>query len=99
MGDVPKTVRIAGHIIDVVLVPPSPLGDELDGSFEEAQQTICVAVSGPDSMRETLLHEVIHACERAGLLDMDEHQVHVLARNLYAFMRDNPAAVAWLMDR
>ena len=99
MGDVPKTVRIAGHIIDVVLVPPSPLGDELDGSFDEAQQTICVAVSGPDSMRETLLHEVIHACERAGLLDMDEHQVHVLARNLYAFMRDNPAAVEWLTDR
>ncbi len=39
---------------------------------------------------EDLLHEVLHACEYAFNLSLEEDEVQILARSLLAICRDNP---------
>ena len=99
MSDIPETVRILGYIFNVVVLSDRPQGDCNVGSCSEYRQLIEVSPMGPDAMRETFLHEVVHACEQGASLELEESQIHAMSRLLYSFLRDNPAAVAWLMDR
>lgn len=49
-----------------------------------------------ENMRDTLLHEVVHALETEGQLKMSERQVRGIATLLLAAMRHNPRLVAFL---
>jgi len=49
-------------------------------------------------LRETCLHEVLHAVDHAVQSSLCEEDVHRLARALYAVLRDNPAFVDWLVS-
>jgi hypothetical protein len=54
----------------------------------------------PDGIRETLLHEILHACfrEAGGPLkgDTEEKAIRALAANLLGVLRHNPALIAYL---
>ena len=52
----------------------------------------------PENARDTLLHEVIHALEKEGLLKMNERQVTVLSSLLISALRQNPKLAAFLLD-
>lgn len=71
--------------------------DELDGAVGETythKQLIRMQKgTPPDTERETLLHEVIHAVDESLALHMTEAQVHGLACGLYAVLRDNEQAL------
>lgn len=67
--------------------------DELDGALGETythkQKIRMQKGTPPDTERETLLHEGIHAVDESLALQLTEHQVHALACGLYAVLRDN----------
>lgn len=51
-----------------------------------------------DQIRDTILHEAIHAAEQhADLQHLEEHEVTALSTTLLAILRDNPKLVAYLM--
>jgi acetaldehyde dehydrogenase (acetylating) len=52
----------------------------------------------PQQMRDTVLHEVIHALEHEVQLKMSERQVTLLATVLLAAMRQNPKLSAFLLS-
>ncbi len=78
------------------------------GVYDERDQTISIDAHLPfERQRETLLHECLHAMLSVGQLDslltqesvgLDEHVVGALAPILLSFLRDNPRAVAYLME-
>jgi hypothetical protein len=80
----------------------------LYGEYSEQEQSITLDQSmGFERMRETFLHENIHAMFSMGQLDtilnneateLDEHIVSALAPILLAWLRSNPAAVAYLTE-
>lgn len=71
--------------------------DELDGALGETythkQMIKMQKGTPPDTERETLLHEVIHAVDESLALQLTEHQVHALACGLYAVLRDNEPVI------
>lgn len=49
-------------------------------------------------LRDTLLHEVIHAVDYSMCLGLEERQVHALAAGLLGVLRDNPGFTALLLQ-
>ncbi len=50
----------------------------------------------PENVRDTLLHEVIHALETEGQIKMNERQVRLLATLLLAALRQNKHLATFL---
>jgi hypothetical protein len=48
-------------------------------------------------LKDTILHEVIHAVEYSMQLDMDEKQVHAMSTGILAVLLDNPKFAEWLI--
>lgn len=117
-GTPPPVVDLMTQIIGVSLVDHIEQtiigeGDEahvhrLYGEYNEYDQRIRLDQSmGFERMRETFLHENLHAMFAAGQLDailngeheeLDEHVVSVLAPILLAWLRANPRAVNFLRE-
>lgn len=78
------------------------------GVYEEATQVISIDKGLKfERARETFLHENLHAMLAMNQVDsllegqsqgLGEHVVSATAPVLLAWMRDNPAAVAWLQE-
>lgn len=49
-------------------------------------------------LRDTVLHEVIHAVDFSMYLGLEERQVHALAAGLLGVLRDNPEFTALLLQ-
>ena len=70
------------------------------GCCNSVQQRISVdANQGHGTLRDTVLHELLHAIDFTVCADMKEHQIHTMAGGLLAVMLDNPHWVAWMMER
>jgi hypothetical protein len=80
------------------------------GVYTEEDQTITLDDGMQfERMRETFLHENLHAMLAMSQLDtlmngqaadgFDEHVVSVLAPVMLSWMRDNPAALAFLQEK
>lgn len=81
------------------------LGQRAMGIYDMVEQTITMDVNlGWERERQTFLHENLHAMvaisglEAAFREDAEEHIVGVLAPVLLSWLRDNPEAVAFLME-
>ena len=73
--------------------------DDEDSSGEQRRDQQLIKVKAgqhPETLRETLLHELIHAIEEQLGLDMKERQVHSLAIGLFQVLRENPALVRFV---
>lgn len=55
--------------------------------------------SSPDTVKETFIHEMIHGLEHDLSIDLEETEVARLAVGIFAFMRENPKIVAWLLEK
>lgn len=112
----PRRLRI-GHLTYTVARDQAAIdrrsvesGGELAGWSYDATQTILLAEGlGPDSERETVLHEVLHQClasagvrldddAAAGVKDLEERAVRSMAGTLLATLRHNRQLVAYLLD-
>lgn len=49
-------------------------------------------------LRDTVLHEIIHAVDFSMHLGLEERQVHALAAGLLGVLRDNPQITAFLVQ-
>lgn len=76
---------------------------ELYGRTLERELTILLAPTVPSQERDTLLHELLHACWAQTGLDFEDDEqervVGALAPWLLGALRDNPRLVAFLLER
>ena len=104
MSDRPETVWIAGYEFRALYLEDYSLSaGGFVGSTDGQAQTIAVAtVGGPQSPRETLLHEIVHQADRSGAAGderMTESQVSRISRQLFAVLTDerNQGAIGWVL--
>jgi hypothetical protein len=65
--------------------------ETLMGLCSDGKQDIQVSIhQPPDALKDTLLHEIIHAIDYQMQLGLKERQVHCLASGLVAVFLDNP---------
>jgi hypothetical protein len=87
----PTSVRVAGLDFTVGIEDSEDFTDDLFGQVDYRRRRIRISDRADEvRQRETLLHEVIHAVDEAVDADLTEHQVTVIARGLFAVIRDNP---------
>ena len=93
--DFPRAIKLGGFFYEVRRVPVVSKKERLRGQCNPAGGVILVADWQPEPMqRETLVHEVLHACEIAAGLELPEDTVQRLGRGLFAILRDNPPLFA-----
>lgn len=99
-GSIPDVVRVGSIDWDVTVNPDA----KLYGKTRHKATQIVLCPQSPASMRDSLLHEVMHAVFwGAGgekLLDLDkdaeERLVRLLSPWLLSLIRDNPELIAFL---
>ncbi len=97
----PSSVRVLG--MDMAVVVRTGDDAHMDDKFgycDNLRMRIVLSENNtPSQMRETCLHEVVHAVEWAVKADMEEDEVGRMARGLFAVLRDNPSFVKWIMEQ
>ena len=97
----PVRVRVLGKNFEVGVEDGGELGAASHGHINNKDLKITLDSTWHlDQQRVTFLHELIHAVELIAddELEMSEAQVAVLANGLFAVLRENPQAVAWLLS-
>jgi hypothetical protein len=98
----PETVVVGVHRYSIQELTIEHASDtDQYGLIEYKTQVIRLRrATHPDSMRETLLHEIIHACFRESgsplKFGTEEKAVRALASNVLGVLRRNPQLVAYL---
>tara|TARA_R110002051_G_C8695173_1_gene493608 strand:+ start:275 stop:571 length:297 start_codon:yes stop_codon:yes gene_type:complete len=97
----PPEVRIIGHIYRLNLC--KDLGDDELGRCETSRQVIHLNIrQGADSLRDTCLHEILHAvhyltgCDDD---DIEERFTSMGATGLRLVLMENPELTAWILSR
>lgn len=90
--NLPKQLKIGGHLINIELKRL----DNLNGEFDYETNTIFISSDLTDSQKEsTLLHEIFHVMNTS----VDEGYGHALidsfAEQLYQVLKDN-AEIKWI---
>lgn len=96
----PGTIRIIGkyYTVTVDTINSDLVSNNQLGQARNAQCKLLLdSNQDQQQMRDTLLHEVIHAIDYSLNLRMKERQVHALAAGLLATLRENPDFVRWLL--
>lgn len=100
MAKAPTSVRVAGKVYTLDPIAQNGLGSDRAGEANHKKLTITYDTSwAPCQQRDTVLHEVLHCCEAAAGIELEEQHIASLATLLYAVMRDNPELVKWLSGR
>lgn len=91
---IPGTLRILGKTWEISEAPT----DFTDsGSCNRDYQKIVVVTSQPEeNIKDTLLHEVLHAVDYCMATKLTEDQVAALATGLLAVFLDNPTFLEFL---
>jgi hypothetical protein len=101
MQKIPKHVEIIGHKFTVIL--SAEISDDELGRCDYNQQKIFISKQqASDTMRDTLLHEIIHAVHwLMGLADnsTEEEFTARTATGLRSVMLQNPEVVNYLLGR
>ena len=93
-----KSIRILGKDYEIVHDNECLSDQNLLGKTKCTQQKIIYTDDqGAASLRDTILHEVLHAVDWTIKSDLKETQVAAIASGLYAVFKDNPEFVEWLM--
>ena len=104
----PATVQVGAYAYTIQVC--AEIGRDLghDGNHNRTLQRIRLNPSqGPDSLRDTLLHEILHAvCSNSGLDGADEEFkkveeqfIYLVVPGLLGVIRDNPLLLAYLQER
>lgn len=101
MQKIPKHVEIIGHKFTVIL--SAEISDDELGRCDYNQQKIFISKhQASDTMRDTLLHEIIHAVHwLMGLADnsTEEEFTARTTTGLRSVMLQNPGVVNYLLGR
>ena len=101
MQKIPKHVEIIGHKFTVIL--SAEISDDELGRCDYNQQKIFISKQqASDTMRDTLLHEIIHAVHwLMGLADnsTEEEFTARTATGLRSVMLQNPEVINYLLGR
>lgn len=92
----PRTVRVIGKTFAIEYVDKVDDEDSAGEHRRDAQLIKVRVGQHPETLRETLLHEVIHAVEEQLDLGMKERQVHSLAIGLFQVLRENRDLVEFI---
>lgn len=94
---IPSKLRILGK---TWIVEEAPLDFSDSGSCNRDYQKIMVVTTQPeDNIKDTLLHEVLHAVDYCMATKLTEDQVAALATGLLAVFLDNPELMEFLNAR
>ena len=95
----PKTVKVGAHVYSIIRKPKSAMGDDLGTcGFDEVQIVVRKGLR-KSVAKETLLHELLHACTYPSLNSKtatDEKFVTAVAPSLLQMLQDNPELVEYL---
>jgi hypothetical protein len=74
--------------------------DEPMGAYNVGLSKIVIDNSmSPETKEATLIHEIIHAIDKANALGFSEQEVSVIATGVYSFLKDNglimPTTFEW----
>ena len=78
----------------------SPMALSNHGECDEGKCQIFLAEQESDiqSLKETLLHEILHAMSKFLGMGLEENQVLPLGAAWYAWHRENADIVAWVLE-
>lgn len=84
--------------ITIAVVPGLATSKGIYGDWDEYKRLIRLAGDQPpQSMAQTLLHELLHACSDLYYLRLSEQSIRCLENSITALLRDHPAgAREWL---
>ena len=92
--EIPKRLKILGKYFKIILTEE---GDYGSCDIEKCEISLRTT-QDPQQMRDTLLHETLHAISDMLDLKYTEKQVHLGATGLYALLHDNKHFSKWLME-
>lgn len=100
---VPPTITVLSHRISVQEESAERLTDKLGETVLDAGLINIRASAPEDVKRDTMLHEVLHACigvagHSSFFGDKEEHMVALLTPVLLHTMRENPDLAAYLLE-
>ena len=80
-----------GVPISIEEFAPRPWDDsEPMGAYNVGMSKIVIDSSmSPETKEATLVHEIIHAIDKANALGFSEQEVSVIATGVYSFLKDN----------
>lgn len=91
---VPKSVLVLGKPYTIKVAELS--------SYGECDPPHCAIVldkkQHPAQMRDTLLHELLHAVEHEASVRVSEAAIRMLATGILAVLRGNPKLAAYLLE-
>lgn len=97
MQDNPRSIRVAGRDFAITYDYSS---DEKYGLIKyDEHQILADENQNPIELRDTILHEVLHAIDHYWSIDLVEKQVHSMANALMQVVLDNPQFFVWLSQQ
>ena len=95
-----EQIRIIGKTFKLKLEDSLIHDNELQyGLCEVGKCLISVSNSQcQEQKKDTLIHECAHAIADAMGVDVPEHHILVLSTGIYAWMRENPELIQWIMQ-
>jgi len=98
--ELPSQIRVMGGMWDL------EVDDEASDDHDSLGRTVgrhrLVELASWAEQPVTLIHELLHVAEIAGWEgeeELEEAQIHVLARGLTAILADNPELTAWIVAK
>jgi hypothetical protein len=103
--ELPEQVQIGSYVFDVKLDSGLSRSNLLGETHTSDQKILVHPMQHPMMLKETVLHELLHACFGVSSLthsfsdDDEERVVAILSPWVLMMMRDNPQLLAWLTER
>lgn len=94
----PKRVKVIGKTYTIDYLDKIDDEDNL-GEHDFTKQRILIRKEQHfEALRDTVMHEVMHAIDEQMSLSLKESQVHALASGLLQLIRENPKFIRFLLE-
>jgi hypothetical protein len=98
----PKTIRLAGRNFKLEISQSPKLGkpgSQAFGQYHPFPGLIIVnSAMCDDQKKATVIHECFHDFDNQSSCDLGEFRVNTLSALFFAWMRDNPELIKWIMQ-
>jgi hypothetical protein len=96
MPSLPKRIKILGKYYTIKYLDES--GEDL-GSCDSSKHEIVLYRQHEDSLKTTLLHEVVEAMDMAMEWDLEHKVITQLETTLFQIIKDNPKLIKYLQEK
>lgn len=97
----PKTIRLAGRTfkLNITKTKFGTPDSEHFGLYEALKAVVNINANMTlDQQKATVVHEVLHDFDAQSSYDLGEKRVNTIGALFFAWMRDNPDLVRWLIQ-